>query len=194
METLNTASMQFTLETAIGIASAAVGLVFGYAAIAKIANIRNLAAGIRAYQIVPHRLVLPAALILIALESLIAVGHLGVIALEVIIPATTILLFGFLCITVIQLIRGVERPCLCFGANRDDSVDFTTVTRIVLLLVTDLVLYQILADRGDSVTVHSRMVAIDVIGNIAVAAVIVVLVGWCLTGPKFHRAWRIVKS
>ena len=113
---------------------------------------------------------------------------------HVVIPATLVLLAVFLITTVSLLRRGDKRPCLCFGANRDDSVDISSLVRILMLLATELSLYWYLFLGDDPVAATTEYAAATSIETVAVAALTLVLLGWCFAFPKFYRAWRVVRT
>jgi hypothetical protein len=194
MDALSLTNEALTVQMAMDIAAIAVGLVFGYAAVSKLADVPSLVTGIRGYEVIPSSMAPPAAVLLIMIESLIAVAHFGTIALQFVIPATLVLLAVFLATTVSLLRRGDKRPCLCFGANRDDSVDISSLVRILMLLATELSLYWYLFLGDDPVAATTEYAAATSIETVAVAALTLVLLGWCFAFPKFYRAWRVVRT
>jgi hypothetical protein len=90
------------------------------------------------------------------------------------------------------LIRGDERPCLCFGGGQDELVDKYVLLRIAILWLAEGFLYLQLIINNGQVTVRTGDVYGD-LETLLLAALVVTLVGWCLAVPKFYRACRIVR-
>jgi hypothetical protein len=182
-----------TLQSALGIASWAVALVFGYAAVSKLVNLPALVAGIRSYRVVPGPIASLGAALLIIGEGAIAVAHFAGLAMQYVVPATIALLTVFLVTTSRLLKSGEKRPCLCFGANRDDSVDIYSLIRIAMLWLLEAALFFYLVIKDISIAIdfdnaYSSIVAITT------AAAGVVLAGWLLALPNVYRALRVVET
>jgi hypothetical protein len=177
----------------MGIVSLAVGLVFAYAAGAKLLDMPGFIAGVRGYEIVPHRFASLVAGVFVAGESLIGLAHIASIELKLFVLAAIVLLSIFVVTVVNSLVRGEHRPCLCFGAGRDDLVDIYSLIRIALLLAVEVALgyYVIILDGSVSIGGASLY---DGIASIAIAILAVLLVAWSLALAKIHRAWRVIRS
>lgn len=179
-----------SISASIDILSKAIGLTFAYAVVAKMAGFRHLVSGIRRYALVPDRIAGPSAASLIFFEGVIAFTHVSGTALQIIAPATAILLGIFCAITVAALLRGEERPCLCFGANRDDRVDSHTLFRISLLLLCELVLIRNYEFLGSGISAGASM--FDWVAALLVGALAASMVSWFLSIPKLQSVRRVL--
>jgi Methylamine utilisation protein MauE len=193
MDQLSVASDVVNLQKAMSIVCMAVGLVFGYAAASKFADLRAFVAGVRAYRVVPSRFAPFVAAALIVTECSIALAHLTDAAIEIVAPATAAVLLSFFATTVNTLRHGASRPCLCFGANRDDLVDSNTLLRIALLLTVELSLCAYLAFMDGSILVRITGLY-GIIQMLGIGALLIALTGWALAIPRVLRAWHVVKS
>jgi len=193
MDPLSLASLPLTLHASMKVVAMAVGIVFAYAAVTKLVNVPGLIAAIQAYKIVPGRLASFSAGLLIAGEVLIALAHLTGIGLRLAVIGTMALLsiFGVFAVTLIK--RGDKRPCLCFGADRDEPFDRTSLVRISVLWVTEGLLYCALTISDGMTSVNSGRF-INNIASLLLAALAVALASWFLAFSKIVRTWQLARS
>src|SRR5690606_10495949 len=155
----------------------------------KLIDIAGYIKGMRHYQLIPARTVPFAAAALIIIETFVALAHFLAIGLRVAIPGTIMMLTMFLLVTANSLFRGEKRPCMCFSASGEDQLNISSVGRIALLLLAELMLYwQLVAE--------DRLMALPKLNmlSVTIAAVSVLLIGWCLTISSFSTAWRVLRS
>lgn len=184
------ANEMITIPELVSIVSMAMGLVFGYAVVSKLLDVPALVEGIRDYEIVPARLAWILAWTLIAAESLIALAHLTGVGLRFVVPGTLVLLSIFFAVTARLLIRADNRPCLCFGAHREDPVDISSLVRISILWLAEASM-NLVYDNSLFGGTGSAQRLLEIF---LLAALVVTTATWWLSLPKFYRVWRIVRS
>lgn len=192
MDPLTLTNEPMDVEQVTTVAAIAVGLVFGYAAVTKLANIRRFISAIRGYRLVPVAFAPLAAGLLIASESSIALAHLIGAGLSFMVPCTLVLLSIFFVATALLLTRKENGPCLCFGAHQDDHMDVVSLVRISILWLIEGSLY--LLQTVDGSMAVRRATSYTGIESFLPAALIVTLLGWLLSIPRFHRAWIVIRS
>jgi hypothetical protein len=193
MDVLTLTNEPLSLEQIVSVIAIAVGLVFGYAAASKLVDVTGLVSAIRGYSNLPRQLASLAAGVLLAGETLIALAHITGTAFRFLVPGTLVLLSIFFAVVARLLKRGDSRPCLCFGVHRDEPADVLSLVRIAILWLAEGLLYLLLTINDDLMAARAESVYYD-IELFFLAALVVTLVSWCFTFPKFHRAWRIVRS
>ena len=179
-----------TVPALMSVIALGVGLVFGYAALSKLWDFPAFVAGVRDFGFVSGRLVPLAAVLLTAAEAVIAVAHLLGLALPMAVPATIALLAVFLIVTVRLLARGEVRPCLCFGAGHEATVDAVGLARIALLLGAELSLFAYLV-AGDGGPGLRASYSGELIG---IAALGVAFLALCLGLPRLYVASRTIST
>lgn len=112
----------------------AVGAVFALSTFMKLLNPRVFLEGVARYQILPATLARPAAVGVISGEGLVALSLLtgAVVWLGGLIAA--LLLLSFALAVTVNLRRGHEVPCYCFGARSEDPISARSLTRIAIRL------------------------------------------------------------
>ncbi len=181
--------MELNFADFVSTLARAVGLVFGYATIAKLANLNAVIDGMRSYGLIPNRLLPLAVSLLIIGEALIAITHLGLVALPLASPATVALLAIFLGFSAYSLLRGENRPCLCFGAKKDDKVDGSTLARIIGLLAAETAVLAAVMNTGAQSLQSTG--AVTSVESLVAALVIVTLASLIITAPDFIMWWRL---
>jgi hypothetical protein len=187
------AGQVLTVHEAMTIASMSVGLVFAYAAVSKLVDMPGFTAGVRGYGMMPVRLVPAVAGLLVLCEGLFALAHLTGVALNVVLPGAIALLTVFAVTMVSLLRRGDKRPCLCFGASRDDLVDASSLIRLAVLLAVEGILFFYLRINDGSLSVFGGGLYRSAV-TVGLAGLVVALSGWCFALPKFYRAVYVVRS
>jgi hypothetical protein len=160
-----------------------VALTFAASAVAKLRDPAGFMEGVRRYGIAPSRLAGPGSLVIIALELLIAgafatdflVRWMGLVALA--------LLAAFAIAVIVNLRRGRELPCMCFGSRSEDPISAWSLLRIALLTcgVVLVLLRESLSGsslyRGAGETPEQIFVALTL------ALAIIAVVRWVLVAP-----------
>lgn len=193
MDAASLTSEVLTVQEAMRIASMAVGVVFAYAAASKLLDVPGFVIGVRGYKVIPGRFAPMAAGLLIAGEGFIGLAHFAGIGLQFVVPGTIVLLSVFFVTMANSLRRGEKRPCLCFGASRDDLVDIYSLARVALLLAVEITLFFYLFLNDGSISTDAGDVYNSIV-SVAIAVLTVILAGWCLALPKLYRAWHVVRS
>ena len=117
------------------------GIFFLPSALGKLANQRSFIRGVIAYQILPKRIARIFGRVLPWIELILALALLGGIALVITGLATACLLICFIAAVIINLRRGREIACSCYGIAGTQMISWGTVARnvLLLLLVTPIV-------------------------------------------------------
>lgn len=74
---------------------------------------------------------------LIVAELLIAIAHLGGFALQVVAPASVVLLAVLLAVVGRAVRRGQRVPCMCFGSDKEEIASIATVIRLGGLMLAE---------------------------------------------------------
>jgi hypothetical protein len=118
----------------------AVGLVFLWSGVAKLAKPRGFISGLAQYGIVSPILAVSLGVALITLELVLAAVHLTgwFVAYGAIAGGGTFA--AFTAVVAITLKHGRAPPCLCFGAASTQPISIHTVSRLMILLLAELLL------------------------------------------------------
>lgn len=180
-----TPSMLFDLLTMC------VGLTFAYSAIVKAINFRDLVHGLRVDYLFKGQFASLMAFALIVGETAIGVFHIGRFALNIVLPATGLLLTLFF-VNVVRIFRqGELRPCLCFGADRADPVSVLSLVRVVLMLVIELALWWNYNEYQAAVT-RDVVATSEVVTLWSASVTLTATVACLLSIPKFYRVRRVL--
>lgn len=121
------------LDLSAEVAQAAVGLCFGWAAIAKLIWFRDFEQGVAGFEVVRSESVRSASLIVIALEAVVAFSFpsgRGLLAGTIV----AVLLLAVFCFVMgYARCRGIATVCMCFGPDGSDSTSLKTLLRLSLL-------------------------------------------------------------
>jgi hypothetical protein len=123
------------LLPAFSIIQFALGVVFLWSGIGKAKHPVAFVEGLNAYEIGPSWLNWPVAVVVIAIEILIAISHLLNTALPIGIGAAIVVLTAFIFVLTIMLRRGATVRCLCFGATSTELISLTSLVRLSVLLI-----------------------------------------------------------
>jgi len=121
-------------ELAAASARLALGLLFLSSALAKLHNLSDFAAGLRAYQLVPAAALPPLALLLPLLELLLALALLLGVGLPLAGAASAGLLLLFSAAVGLNLLRGRRIDCHCHGLAGSQLISWGLVARNLVLL------------------------------------------------------------
>ncbi len=119
----------------------AVGIVFLVAALSKVGAPRAFAKGIAKYDLIPMTLLLPASWLIISVELIVAIAHFTGLLLAVAIPMGLFLLLGFGAAVALNLLRGRNVPCYCFGPE-GELISSYTLVRTLILAAAELLLWR----------------------------------------------------
>jgi uncharacterized membrane protein YphA (DoxX/SURF4 family) len=116
--------------------------VFLTAGVAKVSRRTEFADAVRNYDLVPERLSLVIGRLLPAVEVLLGAMLFAGIALPEAAAVTGVALLTFSAAIVVNLLRGREIDCGCFGLIAEPTLGWTSVIRnLVLVTVTGLVVW-----------------------------------------------------
>lgn len=121
------------VEYLAGVSQAAVGLCFGYAALAKLVWFRDFERAVGGFKIVPFPLIRAASMIVVAVEASVAFSFLCGYGLPWAAATALVALAVFGLVVGFARRRGVVTACMCFGPNGPDSTSPETLVRIALL-------------------------------------------------------------
>lgn len=130
----------------------ALGFMFLWSTIPKISNLKIFAGYIRDYRLIPPIISLPMALIMAGLQLLIATSLLSGFYPILALSTAIILLATYLFAVTVNLIRGRDIACGCFG-DAQESIGGTTILRLALSMSATVALiaiyqYQIVTPTG----------------------------------------------
>jgi hypothetical protein len=139
------------IADARSVAALVMALVFGASAAAKVRHPLKFAAGVASYGLLPQRASVPAATLLIAAESALALCHVA----GQLMPAAAYMALGLLCgffaLTLAALRAGHSRPCFCFDTSGREQTTPRSLARLALLAAGELVV--LAGPAGELVTV-----------------------------------------
>ena len=161
------------LDLAAGVAQAAVGLCFAYAAVAKFIWFRDFQQSVASFGLVREGFVRPAGAIVIALEAAVGISFLsgGLLAWGVVGAMLLLGVFGFVIASARR--RGIAAPCNCFGPGSTDATAPKALWR--LLLLGAAVLFVLVAYTDGLAVAPAPWAANIVAGGCVLVAIAVVL-------------------
>jgi hypothetical protein len=156
--------------------------MFTLSAMSKLTNPRSFIRGIKEYRILPGRGIVVFAILIILCELLLAFSHLSGWYLALMAPLGLVLLCTFFLAVSVNLARGRDLPCLCFGSG--EVISPRSLVRLIIALLGELgVLVQSsslsLADR-----ISSHGSAPDAVLALTWAVLLVLGVTWLLQLPE----------
>ena len=130
-------------------AQAAVGLCFGYAGAYKLRDFRAFENGVMSFQLVGSKLVRPLAMVVIALEMVIALSFLAKQSPLYGAAIAALLLTAFVVVIFSARLRNITAVCSCFGGEGGEASSPRTFIRIAFL-IAGVVLVLLRASDGSS--------------------------------------------
>jgi hypothetical protein len=173
----------------------ALGFVFLLGATSKLRQPSAVTRSVVRYRLLPSGLARPAALGLIALESFLAVSLLTGWALELALPTAVASLLMFSAAVAINLVRGRQVPCGCFG-DSSEMLSVRTLVRLSMLLTAAAVLL-VLDLAGTPALTVSLVVAggwdgfVAALQSAALAAFLLLVGLWLLNLPE---VWWLLRG
>lgn len=135
-----------------------VGMVFLLSSGSKLTAPRNFFRGVGEYELLPPYLVQPFGVVVILSEAWLAVTHLTGWLLIFAAPIGFALLTSFVTAVGINLRRGRNVSCHCFGVQSDETISWRTISRLLLLLGCEIILIASSASSSASLIVYPRQV------------------------------------
>jgi Methylamine utilisation protein MauE len=162
-----------------------VALTFAASAVAKLRNPSAFGHGVARYQIIPARLASPASLLIIALELVIA----GTFASGFLVRWTSLvalaLLAAFAFAVTINLRRGRELPCMCFGSRSEDPISALSLVRIALITCAVVLVRESVS--GSSLYPGQGETTEQIFAALTLALGIIAAARWVLVAPAVAR-------
>lgn len=121
------------IDLASGVAQAAVGLCFAYAAVAKFIWFRDFQQSVASFGLLPEGFVRPAGIVVVALEAAVGFSFLvgGVLPWGTAGAMLLLAVFGFVIGAARR--RGIAVACNCFGPGSADATSPKALWRLLLL-------------------------------------------------------------
>lgn len=160
------------------------GLVFGVSAATKFRDPAGFIRGVHRYGILPRRLNTLAALLVIAVEAIVALSLLSGMAARTGILLGMALLMLFSTVMMQNARHAQPLPCYCFGADDSEVRPRRTLVRLGLLVVAALVTVVGVIEGSRSLVVRPAL------GPFLLALAVLVLGMWGLRVPdllEWHR-------
>ena len=110
----------------------ALGIVFLISAIAKLRDPRGFAKGVAEYRLVWSALTTPVSFLVIVIEFWLSIAHLLGLVITLTASLALAVLAGFAIAVGVNLSRGRELPCYCFGRGRE-QISWHILFRLLLL-------------------------------------------------------------
>jgi hypothetical protein len=165
----------------------AIGALLALSSLGKWLHPRMFLRGVIEYEILPPALAVAFGLLLVPLESWLAIAHLTGWKLDLALPAGIALFLMIGAAVSINLRRGRFVPCYCFGSAGTTRITGQTQARLALLLAGEGALWLVFLRYGGGVLQPS----LQSMGDVAFAAfwAVVVLVGgmWILSLADLHK-------
>jgi Methylamine utilisation protein MauE len=168
-----------------------IGSVLLFSSLGKWRDPMGFAQGVANYDVLPDRLAVIFGLLLVPLETVVAVSHLT----GWWISATVFLglaMFGSFAVAVaINLRRGRSLPCYCFGDRKNETISPQTLARLLLLIAGEGLLLLSLQTSGTANLVYYQLATPQEFGfALFWTAFVVVVAMWVLGLPDLHELLR----
>lgn len=170
----------------------AIGMVFLFSTPGKLMDLKGFARGLGEYRIVPESLVAFVAMTVIVAEIFLAVSHLTGWLLRIAVPVGLVILLIFSMAVAVNLKRGQELRCYCFGASDREMISGRTLARLLLLLAGEVILI-----TDANLFTANRIIRLDGIDSVAHfslalfwAAFLLVVGGWLLNAGDAAKILR----
>ncbi|MGH7721029.1 MAG: MauE/DoxX family redox-associated membrane protein [Gemmatimonadaceae bacterium] len=169
------------------------GLVFAAAVVSKVRSPRTFFTVMRAYSLVPTRVVVPAAIGVIMIEAFLSLALLSGQLVGIAAPVSVGLLVAFAVGIGVDLSQGRRHRCGCFGAE-DEGISWRTLGRVGMLVAAGSTLVA-LELRGVS-TWTSGLLGngweglTHVLGALVLAGFLAVMGLWLLHVPELFALAR----
>lgn len=160
----------------------AIGLVLLLASAGKWRNPLGFARGVADYEVLPERLSLAFGMFLLPLETALAVSHLTGWKLQLAAPIGFGMFISFAFAVGLNLVRGRNLPCYCFGAGAGESISIRALVRLLALLGGESFLIFSPARHGADLLLYHQVGSLREFGfALFWAALLIVAVTWLLS-------------
>lgn len=132
------------------VARVTLGLVFAPSGARKLRDLRSFTRGLRDYGLLPARLTMPVARLIAVAETLLGLCLLAGVAVTLAGAAVAFLLACFIVGMGVNLRRGRNIDCNCFGLGATQNIGPAALARNAALLVVAIALAALGLARGDA--------------------------------------------
>ncbi|HEX6032987.1 MAG TPA: MauE/DoxX family redox-associated membrane protein [Anaerolineales bacterium] len=169
----------------------AIGAVLLFSSGGKWRNPMGFARGVADYDVLPDRLAVIFGLLLVPLETTVAVSHFTGWWISAAAPLGIAMFGSFAVAVAINLRRGRSLPCYCFGDSTGENISAQSLARLLLLLGGEGLLLLSLRQSGAARLVYHQLVTLREFGfALFWTAFVVVVAMWVLRLPDLHELLR----
>jgi hypothetical protein len=141
-----------------------IGFVLLFSSLGKWRDPVGFARGVGDYDVLPDRLAVIFGLLLVPLETAIAVSHLTGWWISATVPLGLAMFGSFALAVAINLRRGRSLPCYCFGDATGETISVQTLARLLLLIGGEGLLLLSLRTSGTARLVYQQLVTFQEFG------------------------------
>jgi len=169
----------------------AIGAVLLFSSLGKWRDPIGFAQGVADYDVLPDPLALIFGLLLLPLETAIAVSHLTGWWISSAVLLGLAMFGSFAVAVAINLRRGRSLPCYCFGDRTGETISPQTLARLILLIAGEgLLLLSLQRSGTDSLVYHQLATPRGFGFALFWTAFVVVIAMWILGLPDLHELLR----
>jgi hypothetical protein len=169
----------------------AIGTVLLLASLGKWRDPVDFARGVTDYEVLPDWLAYVFGLLLIPLETLIAVSHLTGWWISAAVLTGLAMFATFAVAIAINLARGRSLPCYCFGDGEGEAISAQALARVLLLLGGEGLLLAFPGKPGTSRLVYHQIASLSQFGFALFWTAILLVSGmWILGLPDLLELMR----
>lgn len=166
----------------------AIGSVLLFSSLGKWRDPMGFAQGVVDYEVLPDRLAVIFGLLVVPLETAIAVSHLTGWWIFATVPLGLAMFGSFAVAVAINLRRGRSLPCYCFGDSMGETISAQTLARLLLLIGGEGLLLLSLQTSGTANLVYHQLVTPRELGfALFWTAFVVVTAMWLLGLPDLFK-------
>ena len=158
-----------------------IGSVLLFSSLGKWRDPLGFARGVEDYDVLPGRLAVIFGLLLVPLETAVAVSHLTGWWISAAVPLGLAMFGSFAVAVAINLRRGRSLPCHCFGDSKGETISIQTLARLLLLIGGEGLLLLSLQTSGNAELVYRQLGTLRELGfALFWTALVVVVAMWVL--------------
>lgn len=169
----------------------AIGFVLLLSSGGKWRDPMGFARGVADYDVLPDRLAVIFGLLLVPLETAVAVSHFTGWWISAAVPLGIAMFGSFAVAVAINLRRGRSLPCYCFGDSTGETISRQSLARLLLLLGGEVLVLLSLQQSGAARLVYHQLVTLREFGfALFWTALVMVIAMWVLRLPDLHELRR----
>ncbi len=173
------------------LAQLSLGAVFALAAAFKLLDLKEVVRVVRDYDLLPEPLNVFVGFSVIPVEVALAAGHLTGRLLVVMAPIGTLVLGCFALAIGVNLARGRDISCGCFGRD-SEAISVRSLARVLVLLLGELAVAHQAWVARPLLSASRPEATLTTFAVIWFPSVLLVLVGgmWCFASPEIVYLFR----